>query len=108
MTLTQQCITIAIAVGVTVFTRAIAFILFPEGKALPAVIRDLGHLLPAAALGMLVIYCLKDVSLFTGNHALPELIAIAVVVVLHLTKRNMFLSIIGGTACYMALLRWIF
>ena len=57
---------------------------------------------------MLVIYCLKNVSFLSGNHGLPELIAIAVTVGLHLWKRQMLLSIAGGTICYMLLLRFVF
>lgn len=56
----------------------------------------------------LVVYCLKGVSLLTGSHGLPELIAIVLVVVLHLWKRNMLLSIGGGTVCYMLLVQLVF
>ena len=57
---------------------------------------------------MLVIYCLRNVSLFTGSHGLPEAIAIGVVVALHLWQRKMLLSIAGGTACYMLLVQLVF
>ena len=68
----------------------------------------LGKVLPAAALGMLVIYCLKDVSVFTGMHAVPELISIAVVTILHFWKRQMLLSIAGGTIVHMLLVQFVF
>ena len=58
--------------------------------------------------GLLVIYCLKNVSAFTGSHAIPELISIALVVVLHKWKRQMLLSIAGGTICYMILVQLVF
>ena len=57
---------------------------------------------------MLVIYCLKNVSLFSGNHAIPELIAIAATTALHLWRKNMLLSIAGGTVCYMLLIQLLF
>ena len=108
MTLPQQIITIAMIVLGTMLTRFLPFILFPSGKPTPKYIQYLGTVLPSAVFGLLVIYCLKDVSLFTGSHGLPELIAIALVVALHLWKRQMLLSIAGGTICYMLLVQFIF
>jgi branched-subunit amino acid transport protein AzlD len=105
MSIAQQIITVAVVVAATVFTRAIAFIAFPEGKKTPEYIQYLGRVLPAAALGMLVIYCIKDVSIFSKTHALPEIISIGIVTGLHLWKKNMFLSIGGGTICYMLLIQ---
>ncbi len=103
MTTLQRIITIAVIVMGTVLTRAIAFIAFPSGRKTPAYVRYLGRVLPAAALGMLVIYCLKDVNLLAGTHGIPELVSLAVVAALHLWRKNMFLSIAAGTACYMLL-----
>ena len=57
---------------------------------------------------MLVVYCLRHVSLLQGSHGLPELIAILLTVGLHLWKRQMLLSIAGGTVCYMLLIQFIF
>ncbi len=108
MTLLQQIITIAIVIAVTVFTRAIAFWLFPEGKKTPAFIQYLGKALPSAVFGMLVIYCLKDCSLLTGTHALPELLSIALITLIHVWKKNMFLSIASGTVCYILLTSFVF
>jgi len=93
---------------VTIFTRAIAFWLFPEGKKTPPFITYLGKVLPPAVFGMLVIYCLKDSSLFSQTHALPELLSIALIAVVHVWKRNMFLSIATGTVCYMLLMQFVF
>ena len=73
-----------------------------------AFIRYIGKFLPSAVFGMLVIYCLKNVSFLSGNHGLPELLAIAVTTGLHLWKRQMLFSISGGTICYMLLLRFVF
>ena len=57
--------------------------------------------------GLLVVYCLKDVNILSGSHGLPEAIAILVVVLLHLWKKQMLLSIAGGTICYMLLIQWV-
>ena len=116
MTLTQQLITILMVVLGTMLTRFLPFLLFPAGKPIPKAIHRLGNVLPGAVFGLLVIYSLKGVSLLSGNHALPELIAILVVVLLsivlvvflHLWKRQMLLSIAGGTVCYMLLVQYVF
>lgn len=108
MTLTQQIITIAIVVLGTMLTRFLPFLLFPAGKPTPKYVRYLGKVLPPAVFGMLVIYCLKNVSIFTGSHAIPEMLSIALVVALHLWKRQMLLSIAGGTVCYMLLVQIVF
>lgn len=108
MTVTQQIITVAIVVFATMLTRYIPFVVFPAGKPTPKYISYLGTVLPSAVFGLLVVYCLKDVSILTGSHGLPELMAIAVVVALHLWKRQMLLSIAGGTVCYMLLVQFVF
>lgn len=108
MTLTQQLITIGVVVLGTMTTRFLPFLLFPAGKPTPKYIQYLGSVLPAAVFGLLIVYCLKNVSLLTGSHGLPELISIAVVVALHLWKRQMLLSIAGGTVCYMLLVQFVF
>ena len=108
MTFTQQVITILMVVVGTMATRFLPFLLFPAGKPTPKYIQYLGKVLPAAVFGLLVIYCLKDVSIFSGSHGLPELIAIVVVIALHCWKRQMLLSIAGGTVCYMLLVQLLF
>ncbi len=108
MTLTQQIITIAMVVLGTMLTRFLPFLFFPGGKETPAFIQYLGKVLPAAVFGLLVVYSLKDVSLFSGSHGIPEAISIVLVVALHLWKRQMLLSIAGGTLCYMLLVQTIF
>lgn len=108
MTLTEQIITIAAIVVATMLTRFIPFLLFPAGKPTPKYIQYLGKVLPAAVFGLLVIYCLKDVSLFAGSHGIPELISIALVIALHLWKKQMLVSIAGGTICYMLLVQMVF
>lgn len=92
----------------TMATRFLPFIIFNEKRRTPEFVQYLGKFLPSAVFGMLVIYCLKNVSLFHGTHGLPEGIAILVTGALHLWKRNMLISIAGGTIYYMFLLRFVF
>lgn len=108
MTLTQRILTIMVIVLGTMLTRFLPFLMFPAGKPTPKAIHYLGNVLPAAVFGLLVVYCLKNVSLLTGSHGIPELISIALVVALHLWKRQMLLSIAGGTVCYMLLVQFVF
>ena len=108
MTVPHQVITILVVVLGTMLTRYLPFLLFPGNKPTPKYIRYLGNVLPAAVFGLLVVYCLKNVSLLTGSHGIPELVSIAVVIALHLWKRQMLLSIAGGTVCYMLLVQFLF
>ena len=108
MTITQQIITIALVALATMATRFLPFLLFPAGKPTPKYIQFLGHFLPPAVFGLLVIYSLKDVSFLTGNHGLPEMISVFAVVGLHVWKRRMILSVAGGTVCYMLLVQLVF
>ena len=108
MTLAQQIITIGVVVLGTMLTRFLPFIAFPSGRPTPKYIQYLGKALPAAVFGLLIVYCLRGVDVMVGSHGLPELISIAVVVGLHLWKRQMLLSIAGGTICYMLLVQLVF
>ncbi|MBQ4539362.1 MAG: branched-chain amino acid transporter permease [Oscillospiraceae bacterium] len=108
MTLTQRIITIAICVLGTMATRFLPFLIFSENKETPPYIKYLGKALPSAIFGMLVVYCLKNVTFISGNHALPEIIAIAITVALHFWRRQMLVSIAGGTLCYMLLVQMVF
>ena len=107
MTLWQQVLTIAAVVLGTMTTRFLPFLLFPEGKQPPPFVRYLGTVLPAAVMGLLVIFCLKD-AVFTAWHGLPEILAILAVVLLHRWKKNIFLSIAGGTILYKVLVQQVF
>lgn len=108
MTFEQQVITIGICVLGTMLTRFLPFLVFSSKKPIPDYIQYLGKALPSAIFGMLVIYCLKNVEILEGSHGLPELISIALVTGLHLWKRQMLLSIAGGTICYMLLVQFVF
>ena len=99
---------IVVASLVTMATRFLPFLIFGEKRKTPPIIEYLGTVLPCAIMGMLVVYCLKDVTLLQGNHGIPEFIACAVVAALHVWKRNALLSIGGGTVCYMLLVQLIF
>ena len=108
MTLTEQIITIGMVVLGTIITRFLPFLLFPAGKPVPRYVQYLGKALPSAVFGLLVIYCLNNVDLMQGSHGIPELLSLAAVAALHLWKRQMLLSIAGGTVFYMALVQQIF
>lgn len=108
MTTIQEIITIGLCALATMTTRFLPFVIFRADKPTPKYMQYLGKALPAAIFGMLVVYCLKNVNVFAGSHGLPELLAIALVVALHLWKRNMLLSIAGGTVCYMLLVQLVF
>lgn len=99
---------IAAVAIVTIATRAVPFLIFGGKREVPGVVKYLGKVLPPAIMAILVIYCLKSVSIFTGNHGLPELLAVAVVAILHLWKKNTLLSIGAGTICYMIFVQRLF
>lgn len=108
MTLTQEMLTVAAVVAGTMVTRFLPFIIFPANKKTPPAITFLGQMLPAAVMGLLVIYCFKDVSFVSGTHGIPELLATAVTVLLQVFVRNMLLTIAGGTIFYMYLVQYVF
>lgn len=101
------CLTLVVAAAV-ILTRASSFILFPPGKETPKVILFLGDALPCALMALLVVYCLKSVSVIAAPHGIPELIAIAVVAGLHIWRHNTLLSITVGTIVYMVLVQAVF
>ena len=108
MTILQQAITIILCALGTMLTRFLPFLVFSPKKPTPKYIQYLGSALPGAIFGMLVVYCLRNVYVLHFAYGLPELIAIAVTVALHLWKRQMLVSIAGGTVCYMLLVQLVF
>ena len=100
-------IILAVAAG-TQLTRWLPFCLFPENRQPPAVVLYLGRVLPPAMMGLLVVYCLKNVTWTAAPHGLPELLAIAAVALVHVWKGNVLLSIAGGTVLYMVLVQVVF
>ena len=91
----------------TIVTRFLPFLIFPEGKEPPEFIQYLGKVLHYAVIGLLVIYCLKDVP-GSGTYGIPEFLAIAFIVLLHRWKKSILLSIGGGTVFYMLLVQFVF
>lgn len=108
MTTAQQLITILMISLGTMSMRFLPFLIFPAGKPTPKYIQYLGKVLPGAVFGMLVVYCLKTVSVTTFPFGIPELIGIAVTAVLHLWKKQMILSMGAGTIVYMLLVQLVF
>ena len=98
-------LTVAVAAAVTVGLRFLPFLIFSGKRQTPPVIAYLGKVLPYAVMGMLVVYCLKDMSAPFG---IPELLGCAAVAALHVWKRSTLLSIGGGTAVYMLLVNFVF
>ena len=106
--LKHSALIVAVIAAVTILLRFIPFLVFGGKRKTPEIITYLGKVLPYAIMGMLVVFCLKGVTPLEYPHGIPELIACAVVVGLHVWKRNTLLSIIGGTACYMVLIQLVF
>ncbi|MBO5852642.1 MAG: AzlD domain-containing protein [Clostridia bacterium] len=104
---TYLVLSILLIAAVTAALRFIPFLVFSKGKQTPKSIVYLGKFLPYSIMAMLVVYCLKSVSLLTYPFGLPELIGVTVVVVLHVLKRNTLISIAGGTVCYMLLIQLV-
>ena len=99
---------VLIAVLVTAATRFLPFLFFGAKRQTPPLITYLSKVLPAAIMGMLVVYCLKDVSLLSKPYGIPEFLGCAAVALLHVWKRNTLLSIGGGTVLYMLLVQFVF
>ena len=99
---------VAALAAATMLTRFFPFILFPPGKKIPEYVEYLGKTLPYATIGLLVVYCLKDINLASEFHGLPELIAVTAIILLHWRKGNSLLSIGVGTVVYMILVQRVF
>lgn len=108
MGFTQTVITIAMVALGTMITRFLPFLVFSPERETPKYVQYLGKVLPAAVFGLLVVYCLKNVSIFEGSRGIPEMLAIAATALLHIWKRQMLVSIAGGTILYMILVQMVF
>ena len=104
---TYTALAIAVISLTTALLRFLPFLVFSKGRKTPAFVLWLGKVLPFAIMGMLVVYCLKGVSFLSAPFGIPELISCAVVVLLHIWKRNSVLSITGGTALYILIVNLI-
>ena len=103
---THAALLVIVMAAVTVLLRFLPFLLFR--KQTPPYITYLGEVLPAAIIGMLVVFCLKDTVVTRAPFGAPELIAGLAVVGLQAWKRNSLASILGGTALYMVLVQAVF
>jgi branched-subunit amino acid transport protein AzlD len=108
LTSMQTFIIIAMVAIGTMATRFLPFVLLKGEKSKHASITYLGEVLPYSAIGLLVVYCLKDVGFTAGSRGLPETISILLIVFLHKWKGNVLLSIGMGTFAYMVLVQLIF
>lgn len=107
MSNTYAIAVVAIASLVTIALRFLPFFVFNK-KETPAYISYLGKYLPYAIMGMLVVYCLKNISFVQSPFGIPEAAAVVLVAMLHIWKRNTLLSIVGGTVVYMILVQVVF
>ena len=89
-------------------TRIVPVLIFGRGEKVPEFILYLGRVVPYTAMGLLIVYCLRDVPVLEAPHGLPELIALAAVTASYLWKRNTILSVVIGTALYMFLVQSVF
>lgn len=99
---------VAVAAVVTALLRFAPFLIFGKGRKTPALITYLGKVLPCAIMGMLVVYCMKDVAFSAWPHGIPEFLGCAIVAGLHIWRRNTLLSIGVGTVAYMLMVQLIF
>ena len=99
---------VAVAALVTIALRFLPFLIFSGRKTTPPFVAYLGRVLPYAIMGMLVVYCLRNVSLTDAGQAVPAFVSCALVAALHVWKRNTLLSIVGGTVFYMLLVQLVF
>ncbi len=108
MTTAQMIITVGAVVLGTMTTRFLPFLLFPANKPTPKYIQYLGRVLPYAVMGLLLIYCLKEVRVAAWPYGIPELIGVAVTAALQFWRKNLLLSIAAGTILYMVLVQLVF
>ena len=103
-----SAVLVAVIVAVTQLTRLLPFLLFGGKKQPPKAVLYLGRVLPCAIMGMLVVYCLRNVTPLAAPYGIPELIGVVLAVVLHVWKRNTLLSIGVSTVAYMVLVQAVF
>ena len=104
----HSALIVAVAAIVTIALRFLPFLIFGENRKTPALITRLGQVLPYAIIGMLVVYCMKDVPFLQAPYGAPEIIGCLIVALLHIWKRNSLLSIGVGTVLYMILVQTVF
>ena len=97
---------LAVIAGVNLFSRYLPFWIFSKGA--PKSVVYLGKVLPSAVIGMLLVYCLKNMTFLAAPYGAAEIIAIAAVVLIHKWRHNVMISILTGTVLYMLLVQVIF
>lgn len=107
LTPVQMITLIAVMAAAMVITRFLPFWLFPANRRIPGAILYLGRMLPYAVSALLVVYCLKGVSLTAPPHGIPEALAILLITALHCWKNNVLLSIAGGSIFYVILVQFV-
>ncbi len=98
-------LTVCICGAMTMLTRGLPYLLFGGKRELPPIITYLGKVLPAAIMVILVMYCLRGIDVTVYPLGLAELIAVSVIILLQVWKKNTIASIVAGTALYMILMR---
>ena len=104
----HSAVLVGVCALITAALRFIPFLVFGGKRKTPAFIAYLGKVLPFAIMGMLVVFCLKNVTLTSYPHGIPEILGVITVVVLHIWKRNTLLSIVAGTVAYILLVNFVF
>jgi branched-subunit amino acid transport protein AzlD len=104
----QTLIIIGVMALGTIITRFLPFFLFPDHRQTPHYVLYLGRVLPYAVIGLLVVYCLKEVDISIAPFGTPEAISMVCIGILHFWKSNTLLSIGVGTAVYMLLIQFVF
>lgn len=105
MTHLEMFITVTVVVATTVLTRFLPYMIFSGGREIPKTVTYLGKVLAPAVFGMLVVYCLKNVSFVSGTFGIPEIASLIVITLLYLWKKDMLIPMAGGTICYMVFIR---
>ncbi len=109
MTDTRHAMIVIVVMGLAVLaTRIVPVLIFGRGEKVPEFILYLGRVVPYTAMGLLIVYCLRDVPVLDSPHGLPEILSLAVVTVTYLWKRNTIFSVVTGTVLYMFLVQSVF
>ena len=105
----RHAMIIILVMGLMTFaTRILPVVIFGRGEKVPDYIMYLGRVVPYTAMGLLIVYCLRDVPVLEAPHAMPEFISLAVVVLTYLWKRNTIFSVVVGTVLYMVFVQMAF
>lgn len=94
---------IAVATAATFATRVIPFLFLSRHHEHPLLIY-IGRYLPAAVMALLVmVFLIRSGSWTAPAFGTDALVPCAIVILLHLWRRNALLSIVAGTAIYMVI-----